>query len=49
MGLTGSRGGVEPTRELYGGKVLDCVEDGSDRHEEDPFGKQAFVLWSVCE
>lgn len=47
--LTGGRGGIEPTRELYGGEVLDCVEEGSGGDEEDPFGEQTVVLGEICE
>lgn len=47
--LTGGRGSVEPTRELYGSEVLDCVEEGSSGDEEDPFGEQTIVFWKIYE
>ena len=48
MRLTGSRGVVELTRELYGGEILDRVEEGGDSDNENPFGKNALALWKVC-
>ena len=41
------RATIETLGQLCGHEVLDGVEEGSDRDEEDPFGKEALPLREI--
>lgn len=45
--LTEGRGSVQPTSQARSRKILNRVEQGGDRHEEDPLGEETLPLRDV--